>query len=99
MLPDLLKIDVEGVELAALSGAQQLLQAKKPTIFIEITETNFDSAADLLGSFGYKMLDAITLRKATPGSFNVVALHPSRSEIEQILSIFTVTQKDRHWTV
>lgn len=33
--PDILKIDIEGHEAAAIAGAQQLLRVKQPTIYLE----------------------------------------------------------------
>jgi len=59
--PKLIKIDVEGYELAALRGVQRLLEADRPWIACEITEGFLrrfgHSAAELVGylsSLGYQ---------------------------------------------
>ena len=48
--PSFLKLDVEGAEVAALRGAQKLLRACKPKIFIEV-HTQY------LGRFGHSLTD------------------------------------------
>ena len=48
--PTFIKLDVEGAEVAALRGAQRLLQEARPKIFIEV-HTQF------LGYFGHNLRD------------------------------------------
>jgi FkbM family methyltransferase len=52
--PDLLKIDIEGAEVAALRGAATLLSEHRPTIICELHGTN-DGVCDLLESHGYSV--------------------------------------------
>lgn len=49
---DLVKIDVEGMELEALAGANRLLQDARPTLFIE-TRDHREAIDEMLGSLGY----------------------------------------------
>jgi FkbM family methyltransferase len=55
-VPDLVKIDVEGLEAAVLSGAPQVLQ-HRPAIFCEVTQ-NHDEVARLLRGAGYRIYAA-----------------------------------------
>ena len=55
-VPELVKIDVEGLECAVLRGAPQLLQ-HRPAIFCEVTQ-NHDEIARLLRSAGYSIYAA-----------------------------------------
>jgi Methyltransferase FkbM domain len=50
--PALVKIDVEGAEVAALRGASRLLSHFRPTILCELHGTNV-AVCDLLESHGY----------------------------------------------
>jgi FkbM family methyltransferase len=55
-VPDLLKIDIEGSECAALRGGSQLLR-KQPAIFCEVSQ-NHDDVARILSEAGYKLYAA-----------------------------------------
>ena len=55
-VPDLLKIDIEGSECAALKGAPQLLK-HQPAIFCEVSQ-NHDDVARLLSGAGYTLYAA-----------------------------------------
>ena len=46
--PDVLKIDVEGAELAVFQGAKQLLKTKRPILIFELTRWNWDQESPLL---------------------------------------------------
>ncbi len=59
--PDLLKIDIEGFELEALKGAEELLSTKKPTICLELHLNYLEErgiqprlVTDELEKYGYK---------------------------------------------
>jgi FkbM family methyltransferase len=55
-VPDLLKIDIEGSECAALRGAPHLLQ-HQPVIFCEVSQ-NHDDVARILSGAGYTLYAA-----------------------------------------
>ena len=55
--PTFVKLDIEGAEVAALQGAQQLMRTCKPRIFIEVH-------TQMLGDFGHNLTD---LFAAIPG--------------------------------
>jgi len=50
---DLLKIDVEGMELDVLAGATQCLAEKRPIIFVEVLKTDANALRGLLENQGY----------------------------------------------
>jgi FkbM family methyltransferase len=52
--PDLVKIDIEGAEVAALRGAPVLLSEHRPTLICECHGTNV-AVSDLLESYGYAL--------------------------------------------
>ena len=52
--PDLVKIDIEGAEVAALRGASRLLSECRPTVICEFHGTN-EAVSDLLESHGYTL--------------------------------------------
>ena len=55
-LPDLIKIDVEGAELAVLEGARQLLTAAHPTLFLALHSDEMRRAcSELLSSLDYRL--------------------------------------------
>jgi FkbM family methyltransferase len=55
--PDVLKIDVEGAELRALSGAKKILDEVRPTIVCEVSADNARAVTDLFASHGYTLYD------------------------------------------
>jgi FkbM family methyltransferase len=62
--PDVVKIDVEGYELAALRGARRILEENQPLLFLEIHPArivelggSIRELSDLLSAFGYRIFD------------------------------------------
>lgn len=53
---DLVKLDVEGMELETLEGAENLLLTHYPLLIIEIIKSDRNKIAAFLGSFGYTVL-------------------------------------------
>ena len=53
-IPDLIKIDVEGVELEVLRGSINIIRKYKPTIYLEISRKK-EEIFKLLNSEGYKL--------------------------------------------
>jgi FkbM family methyltransferase len=52
---DVIKIDVEGQELAALAGLAQTIAANRPTMFIEVGEENRDAFFAWVEQHGYEV--------------------------------------------
>jgi FkbM family methyltransferase len=55
--PDLVKLDIEGAELSALSAAPRLLEAR-PRFLVEVGGESRDALTDLLHRHDYRLLDA-----------------------------------------
>jgi FkbM family methyltransferase len=62
--PDVVKVDVEGYELAALRGARRILEENRPLVFLEIHPArivelggSIRELSDLLSAFGYRIFD------------------------------------------
>ncbi len=79
VVPSLIKIDVEGAEIAVLRGASNLLREKHPMLIVEVDSTNqlrFGFTADDLLSelkaFGYS-LSPLENEVGDRGYFNVLA--------------------------
>jgi len=53
--PDVIKIDVEGAELAVLRGAHHILLHHRPRLLLEVYESNADEITELLHSLGYDL--------------------------------------------
>lgn len=53
---DMIKIDVEGMQGDVLKGAENILDARKPALWVEILEKDraFAATAEFLARFGYK---------------------------------------------
>ena len=75
----LLKIDVEGMELAVLEGARSLLSRDRPQILIELaTAEAYERAFDFLAGYGYS--DVGKRFGETPTyHFTIAALHKLRN--------------------
>jgi FkbM family methyltransferase len=65
---DLIKIDVEGMELEVLEGARESIQSFKPSLLIEAIKSSASDIASFLQRLGYK---------ATPAGLNLLAVHES----------------------
>ncbi len=69
LVPDVIKIDVEGAELAVLEGAQETLRAARPKIFLSThSDALRESCLAYLGELGYscRVLDP---EGANPSTF------------------------------
>lgn len=53
---DLVKIDVEGGEIAVLKGLMRVLESHKPAIYLEVSSATRGRAQQLLGSVGYRII-------------------------------------------
>jgi FkbM family methyltransferase len=75
--PDLIKIDVEGADLAVLRGATRVLEACRPIVMFEASLKNFSESRKMLEDLQYRLLDPATLRGLHDGEtpYNVIALH------------------------
>jgi FkbM family methyltransferase len=51
---DLLKIDVEGMEMAALAGAEELISRSRPAIFIEVLDAGIREFTAWVDGHGYR---------------------------------------------
>ncbi len=56
--PDVLKIDIEGAELMALSAARRLLSSARPVILCEVAQSNRAAVTAILKQAGYDLYDA-----------------------------------------
>jgi FkbM family methyltransferase len=66
--PDVIKLDIEGSEIAALTGLTETLATHGPTIICELHSTN-DEVADLLTAAGYvveNLESTLPVREAGP---------------------------------
>lgn len=73
VLPDVLKIDVEGAELGVLQGAMEILKRRKPTIFLSTHSMELREAClNLLKEVGYKAEPLV--KTAEPHEFLLKAI-------------------------
>jgi FkbM family methyltransferase len=70
--PDFVKIDIEGMELQALQGMQEILRTRKPDLYIELHGTtpedkraNAEAVIGLLLGHGYQILNVETNQAIT----------------------------------
>ena len=77
-LPDVLKIDVEGAELMAFRGAQQLLRTKRPILIFELTRPNWNEESRLLNKLGYTLFDSeiprVNRKPLTGPTYNILGV-------------------------
>lgn len=84
--PTVLKIDVEGAEVAVLRGATRLLREFRPKIYCEISGQTRADATALLQSFGYVTYDGesfgtAAVRDVDSKTSNLVAIAPRADEL------------------
>jgi FkbM family methyltransferase len=72
---DLIKIDIEGMEMEALSGAQETISRAKPQMIIERIKTNEAEINTFLAHHGYRTF---------PMGINILAIHESDPVSKQI---------------
>lgn len=72
---DFLKIDIEGMEMEALRGAQQTIARHKPQMLIEKIKTSEDQLTKFLMERGYTLF---------PIDINVLAVHESDPAVKMI---------------
>ena len=88
--PNLIKLDIEGGELDALSGALTLLARRQVLIVSELSvwkeSSVLSKAAEatlLLGDYGYLMIDLDTCREIEPGSVGWMILAVPRDRVRE----------------
>jgi len=73
---DLIKIDIEGMEMEALMGAKETLERCKPVVLVEKIKSDSEGISSFLIAFGYKIITV---------GLNYLAIHhsdPVSAEIE-----------------
>ena len=79
-LPDFIKIDVEGHELAVLNGAKKLISSNTPPMMMVEIQADHREILQILRDCGYKLFKAdgeMIDESLTFGSGNIFALHPA----------------------
>jgi len=72
---DLIKIDVEGMEMEALEGARQSIERCRPVLLIEQIKSGRDQLRAWLAERGYEVIDA---------GINLLAVHKSDPTLQQL---------------
>ena len=87
--PSLIKIDVEGHELAVLRGGIDTLSRYKPLILVESFPPRRSKVVELLSGLGYEFVDADRWQPLEGGTSNLFAWHTAgplpQSTIKRIL--------------
>jgi FkbM family methyltransferase len=73
---DLIKIDVEGMEIEVLEGGQQLLSRHKPLLIIEIIKSDHNAIFSFLNGLGYRI--------SKLGRLDILAVHPTDKGFPEI---------------
>ncbi len=85
--PDVLKIDVEGAELAVLSGASQVF-GYHPKIVCEVAEESSEAVADLLHGAGFDLFDE-NMRPTSKAEWTTIALWAADQQRTRTLNLRT----------
>jgi FkbM family methyltransferase len=72
---DLIKIDVEGMELEALEGASRTINQSHPIMLIEKIKADAGKLRQWLGEYGYEIIEA---------GINLLAIHKSDKTLTEI---------------
>jgi FkbM family methyltransferase len=72
---DLVKIDIEGMEMEALEGARQLIERNRPLLLIEQIKTIRDRLRSWLLERGYEVIDA---------GINLLAVHKTDPTLKEL---------------
>ena len=72
---DVIKIDVEGMEIEVLAGARQLVAIHRPIILVEWLKSPKPQLQQTLEGFGYRVFET---------GKNLLAVHPSDRSLEHL---------------
>jgi len=72
---DLLKLDIEGMELEAIAGADETLRRHKPVLLVESIKSDKEKLTSTLEALGYKIF---------PAGINLLAVHATDPVAERI---------------
>jgi len=80
VVPDVVKMDIEGGEIDALTGASATLTTHRPVVLSELAGDRGTEVVVFLDRLGYRMWDLESGRLVAPGEcpFMVVAVHADR---------------------
>lgn len=73
---DLIKIDVEGMEIEALRGAADLIAKHRPVLLVEWIKSPKQQLQGMLESFGYRLFE---------GAMNILAVHQSDTGLPHVV--------------
>ena len=72
---DLIKIDVEGMEMEALEGGRQTIERSRPIVLVESIKAGRDQLRPWLEQRGYKVIEA---------GINLLAVHASDKTLSEL---------------